>query len=44
MDGLTERLEALRAKLRAREGRKEFAENCKAIREEIARIEARIKD
>lgn len=33
------RLDELKAKLRAREGRPGFEENCEAIRAEIARIE-----
>lgn len=35
----TARLEALRAKLAAREGKAEYAKNCEAIRAEIARLE-----
>lgn len=35
----TPRLAALRKKLAAREGKSEYAKNCEAIREEIARLE-----
>lgn len=35
------RLEALKAKLAAREGKSEYKKNCEAIREEIARLENR---
>lgn len=38
--GIPARLEKLRAMLKAREGKKEFAENVPAIRAEIARLEA----
>jgi len=34
------RLETLKAKLRAREGKSEYTKNCEALREEIARLEA----
>lgn len=40
LSGIGQRLVALRAKLKAREGKKEFKENCKAIRAEIERLEA----
>jgi hypothetical protein len=33
------RLASLRAKLKAREGKKEYEKNCEALREEIARLE-----
>jgi hypothetical protein len=33
------RLEALKRKLAAREGKAEFKENCEALRAEIARLE-----
>lgn len=33
------RLASLRAKLKAREGKKEYEENCKHIRAEISRLE-----
>lgn len=35
------RLEDLKAKLAARDGKSEYAENVKAIRAEIARLESR---
>lgn len=35
------RLEALKAKLAAREGKSEYKKNCEEIRKEIARLEAR---
>jgi hypothetical protein len=35
------RLETLKAMLAAREGQPEYAANCKAIREEIARLDPR---
>jgi hypothetical protein len=35
----TPRMASLRAKLKAREGKKEFEKNCEALREEIARLE-----
>lgn len=34
------RLEQLRKRLRSRDGKSGFTENCKAIRAEIARLEA----
>lgn len=34
-----DRIEALRRKLAAREGKPEFKHNCEALREEIARLE-----
>lgn len=34
------RIEALKRKLAAREGKKEFHENCDVLRAEIARLEA----
>jgi hypothetical protein len=36
----SDRIEALKHKLKAREGKPEFKENCEAIRTEIARLEA----
>ena len=36
---MTDRLTALKAKLRARESTQGYEENCKAIRAEIARLE-----
>jgi hypothetical protein len=35
----TERIQALKRKLAAREGKKEFAKNCEDLRAEIARLE-----
>lgn len=35
------RLEILKARLAAREGKSEYKENCEAIRREIARLENR---
>lgn len=35
----TPRLASLRKKLKAREGKKEYAKNCEEIRAEIARLE-----
>lgn len=35
----TPHLASLRAKLKAREGKKEYAKNCDAIRAEIAKLE-----
>jgi ribosomal protein L29 len=40
LSGIGKRLIELRAKLAVREGQKEYQENCKHIREEIARLEA----
>ena len=37
---MNERIEQLRAKLKARNGIKGFEKNCEAIRTEIARLEA----
>lgn len=37
----TPRLASLRAKLKAREGKREYEKNCEEIRKEIARIEGR---
>lgn len=42
--GIEKRLTALRAKLKARDGKKEFKENCVAIRAEIERLEARVAE
>ena len=38
--GNTERLEQLRNKLKARQGKAEYVKNCEAIKAEIARLEA----
>lgn len=38
--GIPARIASLKAKLAAREGKKEYTENCEAIRAEIARLEA----
>lgn len=38
--GIPARIASLKAKLAARDGKKEYAENCVAIRAEIARLEA----
>jgi hypothetical protein len=38
----TPRIEALKRKLKAREGKKEFEKNCEEIRAEIARLETGI--
>lgn len=37
--GIPVRIAGLKAKLKAREGKKEYKENCDAIRAEIARLE-----
>jgi hypothetical protein len=37
----SERLASLRKKLAARDGKKEYAKNCDAIRAEIARLEGK---
>ena len=39
MSSIETRLGALRRKLKAREGKKEYKENCEALKEEIARLE-----
>jgi hypothetical protein len=39
MNNESPRLASLRAKLKAREGRKEYEKNCEEIRKEIARLE-----
>jgi hypothetical protein len=38
--GIPARIAALKAKLKARDGKKEFADNVKDIRAEITRLEA----
>lgn len=38
--GVPQRIANLKAKLKARDGKKEFAKNCEDIRAEIARLEA----
>jgi len=40
LHGVPKRIADLKRKLAAREGKKEFKENCAAIRAEIARLEA----
>jgi len=37
----SQRIAALKAKLKARDGKPNFKENCEAIKAEIARLEAR---
>lgn len=37
--GVPQRIAALKAKLRAREGKAEYKENCEALKREIARLE-----
>lgn len=38
-EGRRRRLDALRTKLKAREGKREYKENCEAIRGQIANLE-----
>lgn len=38
--GIPQRIASLQAKLKARDGKAEYKENCKALRKEIARLEA----
>lgn len=40
LHGIPARIAGLKAKLTARDGKKEYAENCAAIRAEIQRLEA----
>jgi len=41
--GISQRIAALKVKLKAREGKTEFQENCEAIRAEIERLEGATK-
>lgn len=40
LSGIPKRIAALKSKLAARENKKEYAENCDAIRAEIQKLEA----
>lgn len=40
VQGIPARIASLKAKLKAREGKAEYKENCKALRAEIARLES----
>lgn len=42
--GVEGRIAALKGKLKAREGKKEFVENCGVIRAEIDNLEARLSE
>jgi hypothetical protein len=42
--GIESRIAALKGKLRAREGKKEFTENCAMLRAEIEGLEARLAE